>query len=114
MSFESFKLARDMKDEADELSAAGKKKGLAGAVGGIGGALLLPLLLNPVTLAGAAVAAGVGSIAGNVVGRNLLAPKATKVLSGEDAKFYYDMWRVFTMPFTPVGGSRGTNTNIFR
>ena len=88
MSFESFKLARDMKDEADELSAAGKKKGLAGAVGGIGGALLLPLLLNPVTLAGAAVAAGVGSIAGNVVGRNLLAPKATKVLSGEDAKFY--------------------------
>ena len=40
--------------------------------------------------------------------------RGIKHFAGEDAKFYYDMWRVFTMPFTPVGGSRGTNTNIFR
>ena len=90
MSFERFKLNRDMKDEARELSAAGRAKQLAGSVGAIGGAMLLPFLLNPATLVGGAVAAGVGSLVGNVAGRHLFAPKATKILEGEDKKFYGD------------------------
>ena len=90
MSFERFALSRDMKDEASELSSAGKVKGLAGSLGGVGGALLAPLLFNPVGLAATAAVAGLGAIGGNIIGRNVFAPKATKTLSGKDSKFYGD------------------------
>ena len=81
-------LRKDVRKEERELSSAGTKSGLAGALGGFGGGMGLLALMNPGTALGMGMTAAAGSIFGSGIGRQLLTSKKTKDTlrgTGDDA-----------------------------